>query len=95
MIDIDINSIDKLEALFESKYASIPRDDDNFWIDYLDKIEVFILHSEWLRETFNDSAYKDHICIHNPEETNYERPFWLLVPRQLAEKCLVLNGLPE
>lgn len=80
----------------DARYASLkPLDTQNpayeHWIDYCDEHGVVILHPEWLRETINEGI-GDKICIHSPEDSG--GPVWLLVPREFAEKCIAMGGLP-
>ena len=90
---MEIN-LDKLEILVRERYSELQRqaEDDEFWINYCDKHEIILLHPEWVREEFN-RGHENMVCVFSPEE-GYDYPLWLLVPKELAEKSLALNGLP-
>lgn len=82
--------VDKLEEIFLKRHeelrSKVDASDTEFYINWCDKHEVFILHPEWLRETINEGL-GEKVCIHSPEGGL----MWLLVPRKLAEKTLVLG----
>lgn len=102
MIDI-LDHTDKLEELFKAKYEELKKKnypgalfeptDNEFWVSYCDKHNVLLMHSEWVADFFNNER-KNKICISNPEE-GHNACFWILVPKDFAEKALVLNGLPD
>jgi len=85
-------NIEKLEVIFKDRYQNLLEkcadDTQDFWVDYCDKHEIKIMHPEWVKECFNEEA-KGMICIYSPENS-----WWLLVPKKLAEKALVLGYLP-
>lgn len=92
-------NIDKLEDIFAERYKELADEakDDEFFVNWCDKHKVVIMHAEWVREVFND-ANKDMVCIFHPIEfdrsTEQQLSNWLLVPRKLADKTLVLGYLP-
>ncbi|NDD54012.1 hypothetical protein EBZ39_09065 [bacterium] len=88
-------NLDKLESIFSAKYKDLVDQnagndliDDDFWIDYCDRHKIRIMHPEWVKECFNEES-RGMVCIHSPEND-----WWLLVPKRLAEKALVLGYLP-
>ena len=87
-------NIEKLEVIFKERYEDLLLKHahvdgvDDFWIDYCDKYEIKIMHPEWVKECFNEEA-KGMVCIFSPENE-----WWLLVPKKLAERALVLGYLP-
>jgi hypothetical protein len=89
--------LDKLELLFEKKHQDLSKnskDSNEAWVDYCDKYKIVMMHSEWVREEFNNPR-KNMVCIHNVElKSNEYVCDWLLVPKKFAEKCLILGGLP-
>lgn len=87
----------KLQSFFDSKYESLvdsygtPSDQ---WIDYCDSVKVSIVDPESIQRYFNENA-SDYICIGNPEPPESAQEFyWLLVPLDLAERALMLGGIP-
>jgi hypothetical protein len=83
-------NLDKLEEIFREKYQSLVEKciDDDFWVDYCDRHKIKIMHPEWVKECFNEEG-KGMVCILSPEND-----WWLLVPKKLASKVLVLGYLP-
>lgn len=97
MIDL-LDHTDKLEELFKNKYEQLQPfrpagDNGEFWVSYCDKHNILLMHSEWVADFFNNER-KNKICISNPEE-GHDACCWILVPKDFAEKVLVLNGLPD
>lgn len=97
MIDI-LEHIEKLEELFHNKYEQLQPfrpagGRGEFWVSYCDKHNILLMHSEWVADFFNNER-KNKICISNPEE-GPDACYWILVPKDFAEKALVLNGLPD
>jgi hypothetical protein len=95
-MDIDT---EKLELLFRERYRTLKVDGNEGatyenWIIYCNKYEIFLLHPEWLKETLNEDGLKGRICVHTPEPDGLDPSPWLLVPREFAERALVLGGLP-
>jgi hypothetical protein len=93
MIDLD-----RLESIFRERYRDLCGDEDSlknegFFIDWCDKHKIIMLHPDWLSETLNEGKMKGRVCIDSPEE-GVNVPQWLLVPKKLAEKTLVLGYLP-
>lgn len=86
--------LDKLQDIFDDRYKSLYREkrDDEFFINYCDEHGIVMMHGEWVRECFNEPR-EDKICILSPEDA-HNSPNWLLVPRQFAERALVLGFLP-
>jgi len=86
--------IEKLEKIFEIRYATLARDakEPDFFINYCDKYKIVMVHPEWVRETFNE-RHRGMVCIDSPEEGRNVCP-WLLVPKKFAERALILGGLP-
>lgn len=95
MIDID-----KLEEIFRKRYEELCFEEDQnslencgFYIDWCDRHKIIMLHPEWLVDTLNEGKMKGRVCIMSPEHGE-NTPRWLLVPRKLADKTLVLGYLP-
>lgn len=82
--------------MFNAKYEELKdrQTSDSWWVDYCDKLNVVITNPEWMRDHFNNDA-RSHICIDNPEPSDLADDFyWLLVPLKLAERALMLGGIP-
>lgn len=86
--------LDKLEHLFDDRYRELhaAKKDDEFFINYCDEHGIQMMHAEWVRECFNEPR-GDKICVLSPED-GYDSPNWLLVPREFAERAIVLGILP-
>jgi hypothetical protein len=86
--------IEKLEKIFKIKYSDLARDakDPEFFVNYCDEHKIVMVHSEWVKETFNERR-RGVVCIDSPECT-IDSCTWLLVPRKFAERALVLGCLP-
>lgn len=83
-------NLEKLEEIFKNRHQELlaKQAGEYDWVDYCDKHEIRIMHPEWVKECFNEEV-KDMVCIFSPENE-----WWLLVPKKLAEKALVLGYLP-
>jgi hypothetical protein len=83
-------NIEKLESLFGTKYKELQGStgDDFFWVDYCDRHKIKIMHPEWVKECFNEES-RGMVCIDSPENE-----WWMLVPKRLAERVLVLGYIP-
>lgn len=86
--------LDKLEDLFSDRYKELnaAKKDDEFFINYCDEHGIVMIHHEWVREAFNDPR-EDKVCILSPEDGAND-PNWLLVPREFAERAVILGILP-
>jgi hypothetical protein len=84
-------NLEKLETIFKKRYHELlaaQQNEEDFWVDYCDTHKIKIMHPEWVKECFNEEG-KGMVCIFSPENE-----WWLLVPKELAEKALVLGYLP-
>lgn len=90
MIDLD-----RLQEIFGKRYRELASDakDDEFFVDWCDRNKIIMLHPEWLSDTLNEGRMRGRVCIASPEKSD-DPPPWLLVPKKLAEKTLVLGYLP-
>lgn len=96
-MDLDV---DKLERLFEKKYKSMSKKhqgkNDEFFLEWCDRHKIVMMHQEWVQDCFN-KPHRNMICIMSPETPagwggHCE---WLLVPKTLAMKALVLGDIPD
>ena len=88
-------NLDKLEELIKDRYKllrSEALDDQEFFVNWCDKHKIVMVHPEWVKDEFN-TPHRNMVCVMSPENTKDSCP-WLLVPKRLAEKALVLGHLP-
>jgi hypothetical protein len=96
-MEIDIY---RLEDLFGKRYGELCsgeefRANKDFFIDWCDRHKIVMLHADWLPETLNDDGMRGMVCIMSPEANEVkDAPPWLLVPREFAERTLILGHLP-
>ena len=92
-----VDKLDRLQSFFDRKYEELPESDEplnDFWIDYCDSMKVLIVDIESIKRHFNDDS-EIYVCIFNPEPPENAQDFqWLLVPLDLAERSLMLGGIP-
>ena len=104
-MNLEEREVKKLEVIFNAKYDALKHEwqtsgglwsvkgevaRGNWWVDYCDRHNIEIMHPDWVKECFNCFNEKGNvICISSPEND-----FWLLVPKNMAEKVLVLGYLP-
>lgn len=76
---------------------------DLAWVAYLNRVDCEVVDQEDIVEEFenlfNNSA-KTRICVNLAEiETRrpgmYFQDTWVLIPKKLAEKAIILGGLPD
>ena len=102
-------SVEKLQEIFRDAWLRIREgnrpvciscspdhlpSDEEFWVMYMNFLDVLVVDEDDLLESFDDmvnfgSSVKESVCLRNPCNV---RGF-LLVGRELAEKCLVLGTL--
>jgi len=85
---------DRLKELFQQRSKDFWRDDTGefdpkAWRRYLKKIEVRMVEHEMLCEFFNNRT-DDSVLCENP----HMGLVWMVTPRDLALKSLVLGELP-
>jgi hypothetical protein len=104
-----VKSVEKLQEIFYDAWLRIKKgnrpvcvscdpsrtpDDEEFWTMYMNFLDVLVVDEDDLLESFDDMvnfgfSVKESVCVRNPCNV---RGF-LLVDRELAEKCLVLGVL--
>ena len=92
-MNLEERDVKKLEVIFNAKYdamnhAKSPQNTSNrgFWFDYCKRHNIEMIQCRVDRWMCKDL---DVICISSPEND-----FWLLVPKNMAEKVIVLGYLP-
>jgi len=87
-------NLDRLQEIFANRYRELAfaAKNDEFFVDWCDKHKIIIVHSEWVQDEFNNPR-RNMVCVLSPE-TGQNIAQWLLVPKKLAEKTLVLGYLP-
>ena len=96
-------SVARLEEILLSRYADIVTiydDLDVEWVEFLEKHNCVVITSEDIRESFQhiinfDSSVKEGICLVDPHGTEVGMEQFVIVPRDFAEKLLVLGGFPD
>ena len=92
-----VDNLGRLQSFFDRKYEELPDSEEmqsDLWIDYCDGVKVLIVDPESIERHFNDDP-ELHVCIFNPEPPENAQEFqWLLVPLELAERALMLGGIP-
>lgn len=85
---------DLLSEMFQDRSKDFwsPMDgefDPDAWRRYLKKIKVRMVHDDQVCEVYNNSR-PDTVLIENPHVGSV----WILMPKDLATKSLVLGQLP-
>lgn len=84
---------DKIKSLFNPAEYNFERVVDMAWVEYLNGIDCEVVDQEDIVEDFenlfNHSA-KSRVCIPSSFYDTY-----VLMPKELAEKALILGGLPD
>mgnify|MGYP006266901263 CR=1 FL=1 len=67
---------------------------DEVWTEYLNGIDCTVITRDDIRDDFEGVIHSAQgmVCVANAGD---ERTQYILVPKELAEKALVLGGLPE
>lgn len=63
------------------------------WKSLLNKHGCILVLESHMAEEFNNKSSEDYICM-DSYRTNIARGSWVLVPRDFAEKALVLGYIP-
>ncbi len=90
----------KLHDIFISKLDEICSDKPSnresrilAWKGLLNKHGCILVLESHMAEEFNNKSPEDYICI-DSYRTNIARGSWVFVPRDFAEKALVLGYIP-
>jgi hypothetical protein len=104
-----MQSVEKLQTMFHEAWARVRKgnrpacvscspdyvpSDEEFWVMYMNFLDVLVVDEDDLLETFDEMvnygvSLRESVCLRNPCNV---RGF-LLVGKELAEKCLVLGTL--
>jgi len=97
-------SVARLEEIFQSRYVDvvgIGDDVESEWIQFLEKHNCVVITSEDIKDSFQhiinfDSSVRNGVCLIDPcgSELLGVAQF-VIVPRDFAEKLLVLGGFPD
>lgn len=94
------DSLDKLEKIFEIKYEDFENEADDAFLDFCDKYEIVLIEKEEQRWWLNFNI--DHVIVQNPEskvheniQFNFVGFEFMAIPKQFAEKCLILGHIPD
>lgn len=107
-MQLDHKTVQKLDAIFRESWERVSSgaipvcvppydatpDPSEIWSNYMNSHDVTILEMEDLLESFSDMVnfgrlLRESVCILDPAE---DKSF-LLVPFDLAERCLVMGAL--
>lgn len=108
-MEVNYESIEKIQTMFREAWLRIKKgnrsvcvscspdhfpSDEEFWVMYMNFLDVLVVDEDDLLESFDEMvnhgvAVKERVCLRNP----YNVRGFLLVGRELAEKCLVLGTL--
>lgn len=100
--------VDKLQNIFHNKFKDPKfRDidgffDNNAWVDYMNQLDATLLTSGELGDEFADMINnemffkKKWVCLYDPRSLvrPLERPDFILLEKNFAEKVVSLGGLP-
>lgn len=96
-------SVARLEEIFQSRYVDVVGiydDVESEWIQFLEKHNCVVMEIEDIRGRFQDiinfdSCVKEGICLIDPYGAEVGLEQYVIVPREFAEKLLVLGGFPD
>lgn len=96
-------TVNRLEDIFGSRYENLVSAYDDLeteWIEFLEKHNCVVMTSEDINDNFQDiinfdSRVRDGICLIDPHSTEIGMVQFVIVPRDFAEKLLVLGGFPD
>lgn len=94
--------VEKLEGIFRSRYGdlvSVYGTVDEEWTEFLEKYNCVLMNDEDIKNGFQDiinfdSCIKNGICLVDPLASEIGVEQYVIVPKDFAEKLLVLNGFP-
>lgn len=97
------DSVARLEEIFQSRYVDVVGIYDNVeseWIEFLDRHNCVVMGIEDIKFRFQDiinfdSCVKEGICLVDPHGAEVGLEQYVIVPREFAEKLLVLGGFPD
>lgn len=96
------SAMTKLQDILDKRYAEVIGDSDDpdeDWILFLNGIDCSVLSMEHIVENFPDimnfdSSVRNGVCLHDPHGYENGITSYVFMPRDLAEKILVLGDLP-
>lgn len=83
--------ISKLDEICPDRFKREPR--ILAWKNLLKKHGCILVLESHMAEEFNNKSPEDYICM-DSYRINIARGSWVLVPRDFAEKALVLGRIP-
>jgi hypothetical protein len=97
------DSIERLEDIFQSRYGdvvSVYGTVEDEWLEFLNKHDCSLINLEDIKESFQDmvnfdSAVRNGLCVNDPHGRSIGVFQFVIVPREFAEKLLVLGGFPD
>jgi len=96
-------SVARLEEIFRSRFGdlvSVYGTVDEEWTEFLEKYNCVLMNDEDIKNRFQDiinfdSCIKNGICLVDPLGSEIGVEQYVIVPREFAEKLLVLGGFPD
>ena len=96
------SSMTKIQNIFDKKYAEVIGDSDDpdeDWILFLNGIDCSVLSMEYIVQDFPhvmnfDSSVRNGVCLYDPHGDENGITSYIFVPRDFAEKILVLGDMP-
>ena len=95
LTNITEDVIFKLEHMFEAHNKIVVVDDTEYWGKYFKKWKIkyfFYNNSHVAWQLFDRSK---HILVRPNLEVFSLKPVYLLIPKEFAEKILILGGMPK
>lgn len=80
---------------YSSKFA---RKMDEFWTEYMNSLDCILITDEDIKEDLEgiiNNSSRGRVCIRMGEEDLCDEDLYILMPQELADKVLVLGGLPD
>ena len=96
-------SVARREDILLSRYGEMVGIYDSVemeWVEFLEKHNCVVITSEDIKDSFQhiinfDSSIKEGICLNDPHGVEIGMEQFVIVPRDFAEKLLVLGGFPD
>lgn len=97
---VSSESVEMLEGIFHERYVEIRGDREDKWVELLNSHDCTVLTIEDIKESFQDlinfdSSVKSGLCVSDPHGRSIGVFQYVIVPREFAEKVLVLGGFPD
>lgn len=96
-------SVARLQDILLSRFGEMVGIYDNVeaeWVEFLEKHNCVVITSEDIKDSFQhiinfDSSVRNGVCLIDPYGNEIGVEQFVIVPREFAEKLLVLGGFPD